>query len=246
MNPHKWNWEFSMLNPGATLLAESYCKVFDGTYTSEQSRDIVRAYLNNEFPNKFPYGHGGTVLAKVIWEVLSSIHGLYVWSRYVVCGTVVEELGHQHMLMSEHINRGAMTTSEIICKGMRTRCHILLCFACGGQMQDSVDFVKVPKLISIFIDAQQRINIDKNAKLMNKTSRNTILNLWGLIYYADFHFVLWVIDVQGRLWYSDGWTMGCISTINGTLWATSNDDILSRGNKMLVAAIYAQTWITTQ
>ena len=44
-------------------------------------------------------------------------------------------------------------------------------------MQDSVDFVKVPKLISIFIDAQQRINIDKNAKLMNKTSRNTILNL---------------------------------------------------------------------
>ena len=55
-----------MLNPGAALLAKSYHKVFDGTYTSEQSRDIVRAYLNNQFPNKFPYGHRGTVLAKVI------------------------------------------------------------------------------------------------------------------------------------------------------------------------------------
>ena len=64
-NPHKWNREFSVLNPGATL-AESYCKVFDGTYTSEQSRDIMRAYLNNQFPNKFPYGHRGTVLAEVI------------------------------------------------------------------------------------------------------------------------------------------------------------------------------------
>ena len=67
-NPHKWNREFGALNPGAALLAESYCKVFDGTYTSEQSTsmDIVRAYLNNQFPNKFPYGHRGTVLAKVI------------------------------------------------------------------------------------------------------------------------------------------------------------------------------------
>ena len=56
------------MNYGAALLAESYCKVFDGTYTSEQSTsmDIVRAYLNNQFPNKFPYGHRGTVLARVI------------------------------------------------------------------------------------------------------------------------------------------------------------------------------------
>ena len=186
------------------------------------------------------------VLAKIIWEVLSSTHGLYVWSRCIVCGMVVEELGHWHMLTFEHINRGAMTTSEIMRKGMRTRCYILPCSTCGGQMQDSADFVKAPKLISIFIDAQQRININKNAKLMNKTSRNTILNLWGLIYYADFHFVLWVINVQGRLWYNDGWMMGHMLTIHGTLWATSNDDILLRGNKMLVAAIYAQTWVATQ
>ena len=71
-------------------------------------------------------------------------------------------------------------------------------------MQDSADFVKAPKLISVFIDAQQRININKNVKLMNKTGRNTILNLRGLIYYADFHFVSRVINVQGRLWYNDG------------------------------------------
>ena len=65
-NPHTWNREFGTLNPGAALLAQTYRKVFDGTYTSEQSRDIVRAYLNNQFPNKFPYGHRGTVLAEVI------------------------------------------------------------------------------------------------------------------------------------------------------------------------------------
>ena len=47
--------------------------------------------------------------------------------------------------------------------------------------------------------------------------------------------------MQGRLWYNDGRMMGRMLTINGTLRATSNDDILSRGNKMLVAAIYAQT-----
>ena len=152
-NPHMWNREFGALNPGAALLAETYCKVFDGTYTSEQSRDIVRAYLNNKFPNKFPYGHRSTVLAEVIREVLSSAHGLYVWSRCVVCGTAVEELGHQHMLTFEHIDRGAMTTSEIMRKGMRTRCYILPCSTCGGQMQDSADFVKAPKLISVFIDA---------------------------------------------------------------------------------------------
>ena len=76
---------------------------------------------------------------------------------------------------------------------------------------------------------------------MNKTGRNTILNLQGLIYYADFHFVSRVIDVQGRLWCNDGRMMGHMSTIDGTLRAASNDDILLRGNKMLVAAIYAQT-----
>ena len=77
---------------------------------------------------------------------------------------------------------------------------------------------------------------------MNRNGRNTILNLRGLIYFENFHFVSWVIDTDGEIWYNDGRSMGCISVIDGTLISLSNDQIWKRETKILVGVIYAQGW----
>ena len=37
--------------------------------------------LHNSYPENFPYGHRGTVLADVIHEMLKFIDGLEVWTQ---------------------------------------------------------------------------------------------------------------------------------------------------------------------
>ena len=77
---------------------------------------------------------------------------------------------------------------------------------------------------------------------MNKESKweKHCLNLCGLIYYKNFHFTCRVVDLDGKIWYNDGKSMGRSSTIDGTLQSITEDSIWSRGEQSLVAAIYAQ------
>ena len=102
-------------------------------------------------------------------------------------------------------------------------------------------FVKAPKIISVILNTNCKIIIDKTMKIMNQNGRNTILNLRGLIYIENFHFVCRVVSMDERICHNDGKAMGCISTIDETLQSVSNDDLWNRGSKVLIAAIYDQT-----
>ena len=75
---------------------------------------------------------------------------------------------------------------------------------------------------------------------MNQNGRNMVLNLRGLLYFEDFHFVSWTVDIDGVIWYNDGRSMGFVSTIDGTLQSMSNDDLWNKGSNVLVAVLYAQ------
>lgn len=239
-NPHKWNKQFTELNPAAALFANSYQKVYNNTYTVEHARDLVRAHLNAKASDKFPYGRRGTVLADVVREMISSIHGTQIWSRCLTCDVPTTMIAHQYIYTFEHVDGQIQSTSELVRSVTRDRRNVTSCAACGGQMDVSAGFVKAPKIISVLINPRHNINIDKTVKIMNRNKRNTILQLRGLMYFEDFHFVSRIVDVQGKLWYNDGKAMGRISTIDGTLRSTSNDAILKRGTKILVAVIYAQ------
>lgn len=102
-------------------------------------------------------------------------------------------------------------------------------------------FVSAPKLLSVILDTNHKIKIDKVVKVMNKNGRNTVLNLTGLVYYDENHFVSRVIDKKHKVWYNDGLTMGRLSSMDGALSNFSNENIWCRDTKVLVAVIYAQT-----
>ena len=69
----------------------------------------------------------------------------------------------------------------------------------------------------------------------------TLVNLRGLVYFENFHFICRVVSMDESIWYNDGKAMGHISTIDGILQSVSNNDLWNRGSKVLAAAIYAQT-----
>jgi hypothetical protein len=84
------------------------------------------------------------------------------------------------------------------------------------------------------------VSVDKYVRIKSQNGKNTVLNLRGLIYYKNFHFTCRVVDLDGKIWYNDGKSMGRSSTIDGTLQSITEDSIWSQGEQSLVAAMYAQ------
>lgn len=240
-NPHKWNKIYKQLNPEATLMANSYQKIYNKTYTAEKARDLVRAQLHSKFPEKFPNGNRGTAVAELIREMLRSSNCTQVWTKCIVCDIPRTSLADGYVNSVEHTDKRAKTTSELINKGIQIRHPPLICGSCGGQMNRCHMFVSAPKLLSVILDTNHKIKIDKVVKVMNKNGRNTVLNLTGLVYYDENHFVSRVIDKKHKVWYNDGLTMGRLSSMDGALSNFSNENIWCRDTKVLVAVIYAQT-----
>lgn len=240
-NPHKWNRQFVELNSTAALFANSYQKVYNSTYSAEHARDMVREHLHNRDQNTFPYGRRGTVLADVIREMLSSTHGTQVWTRCLACNVSSVVTTDAYIYTFDHIDNRVKSTSELVRTGIKLRRNLPPCAACGGQIDRSAVFEKAPRIVSVLINPAYRLKVDRSVKIMNHSGRNTIVHLRGLIYFEDFHFVCRVVDAQGRIWYNDGKAMGRISTMDGTLRNTTNENILKRGTKTLVAVLYAQT-----
>ena len=101
--------------------------------------------------------------------------------------------------------------------------------------------IQTPVLVSVLVNPNGKIWVDKTTQIQNQNGRNTILKWCGLIYFEDYHFVTHIIDADGQIWYNDGKSMGHISSINGTLQSITDDNIWRQGMQKLIATVYAQT-----
>ena len=173
--------------------------------------------------------------------MLKATHCTQLWTKCLECDVPILNISHEHIYTVEHIDRQVQSVTEPIHSGMKILCTPQHCTMCGGQMDICNSFLKAPKIISVILNTNFKMTIDKTVKIMNQNGGNTILNLRGLVYFENFHFVCGVVSMDERIWYNDGKTMGHISTIDGTLQSVSNDNLWHRGSKVLVVAIYAQT-----
>lgn len=100
--------------------------------------------------------------------------------------------------------------------------------------------VNAPLIVSVIVDPNVKIRIDKTIRILNQNGRHTLLKVCGLIYFEDYHFVARIIDADGNIWYNDGKSNGRLSSNDGTLQSISNNNILQRGTQKLIATVYAQ------
>ena len=134
---------------------------------------------------------------------------------------------HEHMYTFECIDYNSQTISDLVQSGMKRHCTGSSCMACGKQMEKYLGFVKAPIIISVLVDPGHRVSVDKYVRIKSQNGKNTVLNLCGLIYYKNFHFTCRVVDLDGKIWYNDGKSMGRSSTIDGTLQSITEDSIWS-------------------
>ena len=177
-NPHKWNRIFKDLNPTATLFANSYQKVYNETYPVEYARDLVRAHLHDGAQEQFPYGHRGTVLVEVICEMLKATHGTHLWTKCLECDVTRLTISHEYIYTVEHIDRQVQSVTELIYSGMKIQCTPQHCTTCGGQMDICNSFVKAPKIISVILNTNCKITIDKTMKIMNQNGTTSRIHVF--------------------------------------------------------------------
>ncbi|KAF9456720.1 hypothetical protein BDZ94DRAFT_321281 [Collybia nuda] len=105
-------------------------------------------------------------------------------------------------------------------------------------MVKQIQYNSVPNILVLEyphtdIETSHKIKFIANGK-------STLLYLRGIVYHGDNHFTSRIISNKGRMWYYDGMLSEQISSENGSLRDTSDNDLRQCQDKDLVLAIYAQ------
>ena len=80
-----------------------------------------------------------------------------------------------------------------------------------GNIKWSANFSQTPKILTFDL-TDRNVTFSTKVSTMGVT-HSTVLHLRGLIYYGDFHFTCWIIDISGNIWFHDG-KIGCVSQPN--------------------------------
>ena len=119
-----------------------------------------------------------------------------IWTTCLEYNIPKQTISHEDICTFEHIDRQVWSITELICSEMRVRCSPQDCTICRGQMDPHTTFVKVPKIISVILDARWKITINKTIRIMNQNGRNTIIFervgiLWGFSLCMQSHYHRW-------------------------------------------------------
>lgn len=239
-NPHKWNQVLGSLNSDMTLLANGFQRVHTGTITIEQARDRVRTLLHDRYPNRFPLGEEGTSIGELICEMFRKTSGIDIWYQCQSCNSRRRDNRNSNLFVVEcqGMNR-LRSASDMIKASMDARSNIDDCYHCHSSMDTDLHFVKAPKIIAFNVDPLKPFILDKDIRISDDSSRNTVLTLRGLIYLGNFHFVSRIVTLDGNVWYHDGIETGNTSVFDGTIRQVPRDLWKCRG-KLLTTIIYAQ------
>ena len=102
------------MNPTALHFVSSYQRVYNQTYTAEHAQDLVQNMLHNNYPEKHPYGHRGTVVAEVVCEMLKLVNGAEIYTECLRCNVHNITISHEYVQIIEHTNRNDKTITDLL------------------------------------------------------------------------------------------------------------------------------------
>jgi hypothetical protein len=113
------------------------------------------------------------------------------------------------------------------------------CPHCFAGLKQPIAFKSHPSLLVFGINSRN-IKISKTIKFVQGNER-VVLDLRGLIYFGEFHFVSHIIGLYGNVWYHDGMTTGSTCKNEGDIGNFSSKKLWTCGGKELVLVVYART-----
>jgi hypothetical protein len=101
-----------------------------------------------------------------------------------------------------------------------------------------ISFKTSPSMLVFEIDTRN-IKVSKTLKF-EQEGRMVVLDIRGLIYHEDFHFISHIIGIDGIAWYHDGMTTGSNCKNDGDFDKFSSNDLLNFRGKKLILVVYAR------
>ena len=239
-NPHKWNKIFKSLNPCSSALANGFQKVINGRMTLEQSRDHVRGMLNELDFRHFPQGHRGASVGELAREVFKKDHGVDVYDICDICKNERLRTMEEFFLTTDvTIDTRRDSIAGIMKKKLNREDDQSFCAACNNTILPEICFPVTPKILAFNLLSFKGV-MNTEICVANKSGRNTVLHLRGLIYHGSYHFSSRIIMVDGSIQFYDGILTGRSTTPDGNIRNKTNRELLKCRGKKLCLAVYAQ------
>jgi hypothetical protein len=113
------------------------------------------------------------------------------------------------------------------------------CPHCSAGLRQPIASKSAPSLLVFRINSRN-IKISKTIKSVQGNKR-VVLDLRGLIYFGEFHFVSRIIGLDGNVWYHDGMTTGSTCKNEGDTGNFSSKKLRTYEGKKLILVVYART-----
>ncbi len=236
VNPAVWSDKFrSFGNTWLDLSAESFTNHISGLYTLEEVRDYVRRKMHRAFPRVFVFGQETSVEAVMMrWvthqnafsevdEICRSGHIGSQSSQYS-CAVEAGSTGRlPWSTLQQFIDN--VSAAPLTYAGSQ-------CSTCGTPTSQSRTYKVAPPFITV-MSAFTRAPPDPSIRI-TAAGDQTEYKLAGVVYYGAHHFTAWYVDLQDRVWFNDGITLGRQAVPEGLLCVDMSKDKGGKGRDVFI------------
>ncbi len=219
------------------LLAEGFQKAAMSQYTLEQARDNVRSLLHQKDPRMFPFGQIGTSVVELAKVMLETEEKVTYYQNYCLqCEYVEPLLEYDQGYVLSSTNTQIKSTFDGFFKLEDSRREV--CPECNNTMYSPIFYNDVP---DILVFEYPDLNIKTSHKIKIKVNEELkTLYLRGIVYFDSYHFISYIISLEGNIWYHDGMIIKRNCVDEGHLKLMTSEKLLTCKNKTLTLAVYSQ------
>jgi hypothetical protein len=233
--PLLWTAQWQKLCLVMTCLTSKYEEVHNDFITMEQARDEIRLLLNCINPNHFPYGHEGTSITDLTYQLFQNQKLEVTTNSLCICTNDPQEMNNTYSCILE-------LRPQFKGKLHRFLNHVLTqsqprpCISCNETISLTRNIVQAPSTI-FFIINDADIEVNRIFSFGGQLPLKYVLK--AIIYLGSFHYTLRVITNENKVLFHDGIQTQQRLAEEGSLDKFSNGDLLNCRSKKAVLILYA-------
>jgi hypothetical protein len=203
----------------------------------ENVRDSVRHKLHTQTPTLFPYGTRGTSVGALASAILSPKEGVAISVPKCTKCKYSEPAMDDGLGFVLHENGETSKSTSNWLTSLENETHEK-CPKCFAALRQPIAFKAVPNLL-IFEINSDNVRISKTIEFV-QGDETVVLNVRGLVYYGEFHFVARIIGSQGNIWYHDGIVTGSTCESEGHIETFSRRKLKTCKGRKVVLVVYGR------
>ena len=235
-NHAEWKIHYQNVNEEyMKVLGNGFEEVYQGNFSLEFIRDVVRDKLYLSYPTLFPKGRNSASVSELAFKVLAldtldGISNLYCSTCDHYEPEIDYNIGCVFNISPYKVPSTQYFISELnIPQNER-------CGKCLTSLKNVLTYNEPPKILILeypytTIKTSHKIKIKVN-------NTNTFLYLKGIVYYGENHFTSRIITKDGKIWFNDGITTGGKSIEEGHLSTMTDKNLRKCKGKDFVFAVY--------